>query len=109
LADTNVFRFLLLISDADTNIFVLLKQYLFCLMRQNKHSWSYFAFSQTFQTTAERHSAYFSSGHIKSITSQVTIIIWGKIYTPGAILPPAKHDWLNWSHYKLGQPDCLSW
>jgi len=25
----------------------------------------------------------------------------GKLYTPGAILPPAEHDWLNWSHDKL--------
>jgi len=28
--------------------------------------------------------------------------------TPGAILPPAEHDWLNWSHHKFGQRDCLS-
>jgi len=27
---------------------LLFKQYSFCLMRQNNHSWSYFAFSQTF-------------------------------------------------------------
>jgi len=33
---------------ADTDIFVLLNQHLFCLMRQNKHSWRYFAFSQKF-------------------------------------------------------------
>jgi len=45
-ADTVVFQFSLPISDAD--IFVLLKQCLFCLVRQNIHSWSYFAFSQTF-------------------------------------------------------------
>jgi len=44
--DTDVFQFSLPISDAD--IFALLKQYLFCLMRQNSHSWSYFAFRQTF-------------------------------------------------------------
>jgi len=37
-ADTDVFQFSLPISDADTNIFVILKQYLFCLMRQNNHS-----------------------------------------------------------------------
>jgi len=66
-----------------------------------------------FQTTAERHySAHFSSGHIKKI-SQITIILWrkihncfalwGKIYTPGTILPPTEHDWLNWSHDKFGQ------
>jgi len=47
-ADTNVYHFSLPITDADTDIFVLFKQYLFCLMRQNKCSWSYFAFSQTF-------------------------------------------------------------
>jgi len=46
--NTDVFQFSLPISNADTNIFVLLKQYLFCLIRQNNHSWSYFAFSQTF-------------------------------------------------------------
>jgi len=45
-ADTDVFQFSLPISDAD--IFILLKQYLFRLMRHNDHSWSYFAFSQTF-------------------------------------------------------------
>jgi len=45
-ANTDVFQFSLQISDVD--IFVLLKQYLFCLMRQNDDSWSYFAFSQTF-------------------------------------------------------------
>jgi len=45
-ADTDVFQFSLPISDAD--IFVLLKQYLFCLIRRNNDSWSYFAFSQTF-------------------------------------------------------------
>jgi len=44
--DTDVFQFSLPISDTD--IFVLLKQYLFCLMKQNNPSWSYFAFSQTF-------------------------------------------------------------
>jgi len=71
-----------------------------------------------FQTTAERHhSAHFSSGHIK-IISQVTIILrqdihscsalQGKIYTPGPILPPAEYDWLNWSHDKFGQLNCLS-
>jgi len=43
-ADTDVYQFSLPISD----IFQLLKQYLFCLMRQNNHSWSYFAFSQIF-------------------------------------------------------------
>ena len=37
-ADTDVFQFSLPISDADTDIFVILKQYLFCLMRQNNHS-----------------------------------------------------------------------
>jgi len=47
-ADTDVFPFSLPISDADTYIFVLLKQYLFCLVRQNNHSWGYFALSQTF-------------------------------------------------------------
>jgi len=48
-ADTDVFQFSLRISDADTDIFVLLIQHLFCLlMRQNNHSWSYLAFSQTF-------------------------------------------------------------
>jgi len=36
------------IYDANNDIFVLLKQYLFCLMKQNSHSWSYFAFSQSF-------------------------------------------------------------
>jgi len=46
-ADTNVFQFSLLIPNTNTDIFVLLKQYLFCLMRQNNNS-SYFAFSQTF-------------------------------------------------------------
>jgi len=35
--------------------------------------------------------------------------LWGKIYTPGGILPPAKHDWLDWSHDKFRQLDCLSW
>jgi len=39
---------------ADTDVFVLLRQYLFVMRqnnhswRQNNHSWSYFAFSQTF-------------------------------------------------------------
>jgi len=47
-ADTDVFQFSLPISDTD--IFVLLKQCIFCLMWQNNHSWSYFAFSQTFST-----------------------------------------------------------
>jgi len=28
--------------------------------------------------------------------------------TAGAILPSAKHDWLNWSYDKFGQHDCLS-
>jgi len=34
-ADTDVFQFSMPISDANTDIFVILKQYLFCLMRQN--------------------------------------------------------------------------
>ena len=45
-SDTDVFQFSLPISDAD--IFVLLKQYLFCFVRQNNRSWSNFAFSQIF-------------------------------------------------------------
>jgi len=71
-----------------------------------------------FQTTAERHySAYFSSDHINKqnhFTSYNYFMrqdedihscyaLWGKIYTPGAILPPAEHDWLNWSHDTFGQ------
>jgi len=24
------------------------------------------------------------------------------MYISGAILPPAEHDWLNWSHDKFG-------
>jgi len=31
-----------------------------------------------------------------------------QIIHPGAILQSAKHDWLNWSHDKFGQLDCLS-
>jgi len=73
-----------------------------------------------FQTTAERHhSVNFSSGHMhkeNNFTSYNYFMrqdssccaLWGKIDTPGTIVPPAKHDWLNWSHYKFGQLDCLS-
>jgi len=45
--DTDVLIFTLPITDADTDDFALLKQCQFCPMRQNKHSWSYFVFSQT--------------------------------------------------------------
>jgi len=41
------FQFPLLIPDADIDTFALLKQSLFCLMKQNKHSSNHFAFSQT--------------------------------------------------------------
>jgi len=71
---------------------------------------------------AERHySAFFSSGHINkenSFTSHnhfmkqnihSSFALWGKIYTPGTVLPAAEHDWLNWSHDMFGQHDCLSW
>jgi len=43
-ADTDYFVFSLPITNAE--IFALLKECLFCLKRQNKHFWSYFAFSQ---------------------------------------------------------------
>jgi len=58
-----VFNFSLPISDA--NIFVLLKQYLFCLMRQTKHSWNYFAFSQTFSNYSGKtlQCIFFSRPH----------------------------------------------
>ena len=42
-------------------------------------------------------------------TSSVCFALWGKIYTPAAILPPAEYHWLNWSYDKFGQHDCLSW
>jgi len=134
-ADIDVFHFSMLISDADTDTFVLLKQLLFCLMKQNKHSWNYFASwgkintprailpsSKHFPTITERHySAFFLDATLtKKIISQVTIVLcmqnihssfslWGKIYTLGAILLPAERDCLNWSHNKFGQHDCLSW
>jgi len=107
---------------ADTDIFVLLKQYLFCFMRQNKHPGAILPSAKHFQTAAKRHSrAFFSSDHINkenNFTSynyfmrqniHCCFALWGKIYTPGAILPPAEHDWLNWSHDKFGQHNCLSW
>jgi len=77
--------------------------------------------AKNFQTIAERHySAYFSSGHINKENNFTSynyfmrqnihsfFALQGKIYTSGAILPTAKHDWLNWSHDKFGQLDCLS-
>ena len=73
-----------------------------------------------FQTTAERqYSSCFSSGHINkqsNFTSYIYFMrqdihscfaLWGKIYAPGAIFPPAQHDWLKWSHDKFGLLDCL--
>jgi len=75
-----------------------------------------------FQTIAERHySAYFSSGHINkenNFTSYNNFMrqdihscfaLWGKIHTPGTILPPAEHDWLDLSLDMFRQLDCLSW
>jgi len=107
----------LLISDAD--IFVLLKQSYFASLTTPAAS---LPSAKHFQTTAERHySAYFSSGHMNkenNFTSCNCFMrqdihscygLWGKIYTPGAILPSAEHDWLNWSHAKFRQRDCLSW
>jgi len=73
-ADTDVFQFSMLITDADTNIFVLLKQ-----NRGKKNTpGALLPSAKHFQTTVERHyshSVYFSSGHIKEIISQVTIIL----------------------------------
>ena len=118
-ADTDDFQFSLPISDND--IFVLLKQYLFCLMRQNNHSWSYFAFSQTFSNYSWKtlQCIFFFGPHKENNFSSYNYFmrqdihscyaLWGKIYTPGASLPPAEHDWLNWSHDKFGQHDCLNW
>jgi len=59
----------LLISDTD--IFVLLKQYLFCLVRQNTTPGAILPSTKHFQTTAERHySAYFSSGHMNRVPTR---------------------------------------
>jgi len=94
-ADTDVFYFTLPITDAD--IFVLLKQYLFCLMSQNKHSWSYFAFSQKFSSCswkALQSILFFRSHEPKKIISQVTIILWGKIYT-SILTHEAKYTFLE--------------
>jgi len=115
--DTNVFQFSLPISD----IFVLLKQSLFCLMRQNNTPGALLPSAKHFQTTAERHySGYFSSGHINKENNFTNynhfmrqdihscFALWGKIYTLGAILPLAQHDWLKWSHDKFGLLDFLS-
>ena len=69
------------------------------------------ASAKHFQTTVERHySTFFSSGHINkenNLTSYNNFMRQNIAYTPGAILPPAEHDWLNWSHDKFGQHDCL--
>jgi len=88
--DTDVFQFSLPISDVD--IFVLLKQYLFCLMKQNNHSWSYFVFNQTFSNYSWKTlQCIHSSGHINkenNFTSQnyftrqdihSCYALWGKI------------------------------
>ena len=112
--NVDVFHFSLPISDADTDIFLLLKQYLFWLMRQNKHPGAILPTVKHFKSAAERHcSAFFSSGHINKENNFTSynyftrenihscFALWRKIYIPGAILPPAKHDWLNWSHDKF--------
>ena len=68
--------------------------------------------AKCFQTTVKKYySAYFFLQATKTmnIITQVTIILWGKICTPRSIFPPAEHDWLDWSHDKFGQHDCLSW
>ena len=59
-----------------------------------------------FQTATERYfSAYFSSGFIKKIISQVTIILWGKIYT--LVLPCEA----NYTLLELfcHQPNMIGW
>jgi len=121
-ADTDVFQFSLPISDADTDIFVLLSSIYFVSWGKITTPGAILPSVKHFQTTAERHySAYFASGHINkenNFTSytyfmrqdvQSCFALWGKIYTPGAILPPTEHDWLNWWHDKFGQLDCLTW
>ena len=100
MVDIDVFHFLLLIADADTYIFALLKLQL------------------------KGNTVNFPSGHMnkknnytnydcekadcdKLRTSSVYFAL-RKIYTLGAVLPPSEHDLLNWSHDNCGQHECLS-
>ena len=91
----NVFHFSLPISDDD--IFTLLKL-------QLKGITMHFFLQATW--TKNNYTSY---NYEKADCERDKLSLWGKIYTPGAILPPAEHDWLNWSHDKFAQHDCLSW
>jgi len=116
-AETNVFHFSLPIS----NIFDYLSSIYFASWGKINTPGVILPSATHFHITAERHdSAFISSGHINkenNFTSYnyyeakhtLLFCLVRQIFTSGAILPPAEHDWLNWSHDKFGQHDCVSW
>ena len=121
-ADTDVFHFSLLISNADTDIFYYSSSVCFVSWGKINTPGAILPSAKHFQTTAKRHyRAFFYSGHINKVNNFTSYnhfmrqnihsssALWDQIYTPGAILPPAEHDWLNWSQDKFGQHHCLSW
>ena len=63
-----------------------------------------------FQTTAERHHiVFFSSGHIKKIISQVTIILWGKIYAPVLHCEQNIHFWSYFATSQTWLAELVTW